>query len=103
MLYGFWSWVLVILVVAAIFYANRLPQLRKQAEEKLKQGKDLGKILLEKSKKELETKTAILAEKTKEKQKSQKSKTKPVAEETKEITTEDLEFMPKGKTKSNKK
>lgn len=39
---GFWSWVLVILVVVAIFSADRLPELKKLANEgidALKKGK----------------------------------------------------------------
>ena len=39
---GFWSWVLVILIVVAIFSADRLPELKKLAEEgfeALKKGK----------------------------------------------------------------
>ena len=63
MLFGFWSWVLVVIIVAVIFYANKLPQLKEQAEEKLKEGK----VLLEKSKKDLEAKAIVLAEKAKDK------------------------------------
>ena len=96
MFLGFWSWVLVVIVVAAIFYANKLPQLRQQAEEKIKIGVKEGKVLWEKSSKELAAKTAVLAEKAKEKaeQKQGKNTTEPVAEKT-EITAEDLAFMPK--------
>lgn len=94
MLFGFWSWVLVILIVAAIFYANKLPQLRQQAEQKLKEGK----ILLERSKKELESKANVLAEKAKEKQNTIKAtkakKEVKIPDEEKEITIEDLAFMP---------
>ena len=94
MFVGFWSWVLVIIIVAAIFYANKLPQLRQQAG-----------VLFEKSKKELEAKAAVLAEKAKEKQQAVKAKSAPietVVEEKTEITSEDLEFMPK-ETKKEKK
>ena len=96
MLFGFWSWVLVVIIVAVIFYANKLPQLKEQAEEKLKEGK----VLLEKSKKELEAKAVVLAEKAKEKQKASaqtKEKNLPATteEEKEEITLEDLDFMPK--------
>ena len=96
MFFGFWSWVLVVIVVVAIFYANKLPQLRQQAEEKIKIGVKEGKVLWEKSSKELAAKTAVLAEKAKEKaeQKQGKNTTEPVEEKT-EITAEDLAFMPK--------
>ena len=99
MLFGFWSWVLVIVIVGIIFYANKLPQLRKQAEEKLKEGK----IMLEKSKKELEAKASVLTEKAKEKQQALKSvatKKTSLSDEEKEITIEDLAFMPKEETKN---
>ena len=95
MFFGFWSWVLVVIVVAAIFYANKLPQLRQQAEEKIKIGVQEGKVLWEKSSKELAAKTAVLAEKAKEKaeQKQGKDTTEAMVEKT-EITAEDLAFMP---------
>ena len=103
MLFGFWSWVLVVIIVAVIFYANKLPQLKEQAEEKLKEGK----VLLEKSKKELEAKAIVLAEKAKEKQKASaqtKEKKNPeITEEgNEEITLEDLDFMPKEEKKSDR-
>ena len=102
MLFGFWSWVLVVIIVAVIFYANKLPQLKEQAEEKLKEGK----VLLEKSKKELEAKAVVLAEKAKEKQKASaqtKEKNTPATteEEKEEITLEDLDFMPKEEKKTD--
>ena len=50
--------ILVVLIVAAIFGAGKLPDLRKEAEEKLK----LGMAALEKGKEELNKK---IAEKTK--------------------------------------
>lgn len=96
MLFGFWSWVPVVLIVLAIFYANRLPELRKQAEEKLK----VGKVILEKSKKELETKATVMAEKAKEKQKQAKAKSSQAKKKDdfgmvdEEITMDDLNFMP---------
>ena len=43
MLFGFWSWVLIILVVTGIFMANRLPELQEQAKEKLKSGVEAAK------------------------------------------------------------
>lgn len=49
---GFWGWFFVVLIVGAIFYANKLPDLRKEAEEKMKQGL----AALEKGRKELEKK-----------------------------------------------
>ena len=65
-------------------------------EEKQKEGK----VLLEKSKKELEAKTSVLAEKAKQKKTTVKVEKKaPEFEEEGEITAEDLEFMPKEKTK----
>ncbi len=96
MFLGFWSWVLVVIVVAAIFYANKLPQLRQQAEEKIKIGVKEGKVLWEKSSKELAAKTAVLAEKAKEKAEQKQGKnTTEATEEKTEITAEDLAFMPK--------
>ncbi len=93
MFFGLWSWILVIIVVAAIFYANRLPELRKKAEEKFEESK----ILFEKSKKELEAKASKLAEKAKEKQASKAKNNEQLESDDseKEITVEDLEFMPK--------
>ena len=54
----FWCWVLIIIVIAAIFGAGNLPDLKKEVEEKLK----LGMSALEKGKEELNKK---LAEKAK--------------------------------------
>jgi len=103
MFLDFWSWVLVVIIVAAIFYANSLPKLKEQAKEKFKEGK----ILLEKSKKELEAKAIVIAEKAKEKQrienKEKTNTTDETLEEEKEITIEDLEFMPKEEIKKETK
>lgn len=66
---GFWGWFLVVLVVAAIFGAGKLPDLRKEAEEKLK----LGMAALEKGKEELNKK---IAEKTKNGEPKSKASTK---------------------------
>ncbi len=54
----FWCWVLIIIVIAAIFGAGKLPDLKKEMEEKVK----LGMAALEKGKEELNKK---LAEKAK--------------------------------------
>lgn len=107
MLFGFWSWVLVALIVFVIFYANKMPEFKAQAEQKLKEGK----VLLDKSRKELEAKAAVLTEKAKEKQKEvqkmaqeKRQKNKEIFDEEKEITTKDLAFMPiDEKTKEKKK
>ena len=97
MLLGTWSWILVILIVGVIFYANKLPELRAEAEKKIQEGK----ILYEKSRKELEAKANVLKEKQKETQQKikEKAKAKATAEaaldEEQEITIDDLAFMPK--------
>ncbi len=57
---GFWGWFFVVLIVGAIFYANKLPDLRKEAKEKMKQGL----AALEKGKKELEKKVAEKSKKS---------------------------------------
>ena len=107
MLFGMWSWILVILLVAVIFYANKLPELRAEAEKKLQEGK----VLYEKSRKELEAKANVLKEKQQEvqkkiKAKNQNKKSSTADDEDKEITIEDLAFMPeqqdKDKTKAKK-
>ncbi len=49
---GFWGWFLVVVIVAVIFGAGRLPELKNIAEEKLKQGLDA----VQKGKQELEAK-----------------------------------------------
>ncbi len=58
----FWCWVLIIIALAAIFGAGKLPELRKEAEEKLK----LGMAALEKGKEELNKKLAEKAQKNAE-------------------------------------
>lgn len=98
MIFGFWSWVPVVIIVFLIFYANRLPEMRKQAEEKLKEGK----ALLEKGKKELEAKANDVKQKAKEKQearekeKAEKEKVQKAMEldADEAISEEDLAFMP---------
>jgi len=72
---GFWGWFLVVVIVAVIFSAGKLPELRKEAEEKLK----LGMAALEKSKEELNKK---IAEKTKKENSA--AKKEAVKEETPE-------------------
>ncbi len=49
---GFWGWFLVVVIVAVIFGAGRLPELKEQAQDKLK----LLAQAAEKGKKELEAK-----------------------------------------------
>lgn len=49
---GFWGWFLVVVVVAAIFGAGKLPELKQVAEEKFKFLADAA----QKGKKELEAK-----------------------------------------------
>ena len=49
---GFWGWFLVVVIVAVIFGAGRLPELKNIAEENLKQGLDA----VQKGKQELEAK-----------------------------------------------
>ena len=58
---GFWGWFLVVVIVAVIFGAGKLPDLQKEAEEKLK----LGLAALEKGKEELNKKLAEKAQKAK--------------------------------------
>lgn len=51
---GFWGWFLVVVIVAAIFGAGKLPELKKVAEDKLKVGLDA----VQKGKKDIEAKIA---------------------------------------------
>ena len=78
---GFWGWFFVVLVVGAIFYANKLPDLRKEAEEKMK----IGLAALEKGKKELEKK---VNEKTKKSESSAQKKAKEDNDENNENNPE---------------
>lgn len=55
---SFWDWFLVAVVVAGIFYANRLPELKELAKEKLKPAQQM----LEKGKAELDKKVAQVKE-----------------------------------------
>ena len=107
MLFGIWTWIPVVIIVFVIFYANRLPEMKKQAEEKLKEGK----VLFEQKKNELTIKAAEVAEKAKEKQKKmaeekaakdKKAKAIELDEEEVEITADDLAFMPKEDKKEDK-
>lgn len=54
MFLGFWSWVLVVIVVVAIFSADRLPELREFLQKMSKEGAEAVK----KGKKEIEGKIA---------------------------------------------
>ena len=74
MLFGFWSWVLVIAIVALIFAANRLPDLQKQAKEKIKSGAEA----VRKGQKELQEK---INQKVQEKKKAAEEKKKAQKEE----------------------
>ncbi len=98
---GFWGWALVIIIVAVIFNASKLPQLKEEAELRLKEGKNL----LNKSKKELENKAIQLAEKAKEAKeaKEKQASAKKVdfsLDDSEEITADDLKFeIPEAKPK----
>lgn len=67
---GFWGWFLVVVIVAVIFGAGKLPDLQKEAEEKLK----LGLAALEKGKEELNKKLAEKAQKAKNNSKNDSPK-----------------------------
>ena len=69
MLFGFWSWVLVILAVVAVFMAHRLPELREQAKEQLKSSA----VALKKGKNDLQEK---INKKVKEKKQAAEEKKK---------------------------
>lgn len=49
---GFWGWFFVVVIVAAIFGASSLPELKKMAEDKFK----IVMNILQKGKKEIEAK-----------------------------------------------
>lgn len=72
---GFWGWFLVVVIVAAIFGAGKLPELKKIAEDKLKVGLDA----VQKGKKDIEAKIA----------ESKKHKEEPKKEEIKENKPEE--------------
>lgn len=67
---GFWGWFLVVVIVAVIFGAGKLPDLKVQAEEKLK----LLASAAEKGKKELEAKIKRGQEKTRRKQRGKQGR-----------------------------
>lgn len=98
---GFWGWALVVVIVAVIFSAGKLPQLKEEAELRLKEGKKL----LDKSKKELENKAIQLAEKAKEVKEAKEKqaavkKTEFSLDDSEEITADDLKFeIPETKPK----
>ena len=102
MLFGIWSWILVIAVIVVIFYANKLPELRAEAEKKMQEGK----VLIQKSRKELEAKANVLKEKQQAVQQKIKEKNKGKKatdiDDEKEITIDDLAFMPKTENKDKK-
>lgn len=84
---GFWSWVLVILIVAAVFYAEKLPALRALLEEKFKdsldaakEGSKIAKSKIKQVKNEMDKKKSTSTEKTSE-------------ENTPEEVEESLKFM----------
>ncbi len=67
---GFWSWVLVIVLVVVIFQADKLPELKKFLEKSAKGGLDAAK----KGAKNVEEKIAkVKAEKEKKKDDSENS------------------------------
>ena len=84
MLFGFWSWVLVILAVAAVFMAHRLPELSEQAKEHIK----TGAVALKKGQKDLQEK---INKKVKEKKQAAEAKKKAKEEAKKEDDEEELQ------------
>ena len=67
---GFWGWFLVVVIVAVIFGAGKLPDLKVQAEEKLK----LLARAAEKGKKEPEAKNNEAKKKTRRKQRGKQGR-----------------------------
>lgn len=86
MLFGFWSWVLVIAVVAGIFMAHRLPELREQAKEQLKSGAEA----LKKGHQDLQKKINQKVQETK-KAAEEKKKAKAAEKAAEEDDDEELE------------
>ena len=86
MLFGFWSWVLVILLVVCIFMAHRLPELKQEATEHLK----TGAAALKKGKKDLEEK---INKKVQEKKQAAEEKKKAKEEAKKEDNDEEEELQ----------
>ena len=76
MLFGFWSWVLVIIAVTVIFVAHRLPELHQQAKEQLKSGAEA----LKKSQQNLQEKINKKVQETK-KAAEEKKKAKAAEED----------------------
>ena len=77
---GFWGWFLVVVIVAVIFGAGRLPELKNIAEEKLKQGLDA----VQKGKQELEAKINEAKQKRAEENKTGNETTVPSEKENNE-------------------
>lgn len=87
---GFWGWFLVVVIVAVIFGAGKLPELRALAEEKLKFAVDEAK----KKKIEVENKINEVKEqqKTAREEAAARKAEETKKEEIEEITEEDLKF-----------
>ena len=103
MLFSAWTWVPVIILIFLIFYANQLPDMKKKAEEKIKEGK----VLFEKHKKDVQSKASSIAEKVKEKQKEKEALEKKKQQELnfedeENISVDDLSFMPDNSEKEIK-
>lgn len=79
---GFWGWFLVVIVVAAVFGAGKLPELKTLAEEKFKVAVDEAK----KKKNEVEDKI----NQAKEKSKTAKEEAIKKAEDIKKSDEEEL-------------